>query len=389
MATARSRRRGTVLIWVVITLPVMLGFCSLAVDWGRVVMVRSELRHAADTSARYAASALPNGIATVRARAKDAADDNFADGTRVVLADADVEQGNWAAATKTFTPNGSPVNAVRVTARRTGANAVPLMFARALGKASFDVQASAVVAYKVDGSTLGFVGLNGITFHNNAFVGSYNSGVLKTPAEPYSTGKANIVSNATIQSHNNTVVKGDATLGPAGTLVSTPVSGTTKKLGSAITAPADPAWNPAPNPLGLHQNYTLSSPATWPGGTYWFKSLRIEAPLSFSGPATIYVDGHITAEKDAVTAYQRVPSNLKLYQLGNNRKFEANNNFEFVGQVIAPRSDFVANNGFSLFGTALFRTIELKNNAEIFLDEQAMSGGGGAGVGGGDVALVP
>ena len=80
MAMARPRRRGTSLIWVVVTLPVLMGFCSLAVDWGRVQVVKTELRRAADAAARYAAPALSDGITAVRARAKDSADDNTADG---------------------------------------------------------------------------------------------------------------------------------------------------------------------------------------------------------------------------------------------------------------------------------------------------------------------
>ena len=111
-------RRGSALIWVVVLLPVLIGLCSLAVDWWRVLLVRTELSRAADAAARYAAPAIPQGLAAVRARAKDAADDNAADGTPVVLTDSDVVQGNWSASTKQFTPNGTPVNAIRVTARR-------------------------------------------------------------------------------------------------------------------------------------------------------------------------------------------------------------------------------------------------------------------------------
>src|SRR5688572_16364082 len=137
-------RRGSALIYVLAALVAFAAFCSLAVDLGRVQLAKTELQSATDAACRYGAAALGQGIATVRARAKDAADDNKADGTAVVLADADVEQGFWDTATKTFTANGAPVNAVRVTGRRTAAtgNAIPLLFASLLRKESFDLTRS-------------------------------------------------------------------------------------------------------------------------------------------------------------------------------------------------------------------------------------------------------
>jgi hypothetical protein len=357
----------------------MIGLCSLAVDWGRVQIVRGELRLSADAAARYGASGLPDGAAVVRARAKDAADDNTANNTPVVLADADIELGNWAKPTKTFTPNLSPLNAVRVTARRTGANAVPLVFARALGKTSSNVQASAVVSYRADPMTMGFIGLNSISFQNNSFIGSYRSGVIKQPAEGYSTGKAVIGSNGLIESKNNGVLAGGLVLGPGASVISTPAQGTTTHLDAPIPVPDDPAWNPSGNPGGVSQSYSTSSPATLPGGTYWFTSLTLGGDLNFNGPATVYVNGNVTINGGDITAYQQVPSNLRIYQLGNDRTFTANNNFSMVGQVSAPRTDFVAKNNITFYGTALFRTIDTKNNADIFLDEQAMSGIAGGG----------
>jgi hypothetical protein len=161
-----NTRRGSTLIWM------------MAVDWGCVQLVKTELRRTADAAARYAAPALGQGIAAVRARAKDVAEDNTADGRPVVLADADVEQGRWEPATKTFVPNGTPADAIRMTARRAGPDAVPLMFARVLGRDSVDVSASAVF---VAPAPAGFSGLDGITIKNNTFIGSYDSSVLTEP----------------------------------------------------------------------------------------------------------------------------------------------------------------------------------------------------------------
>ncbi len=67
-----------------VLLPVLIGLCSLAVDWARTFsFVKTELSRAADAAARYAGTAVGQGIATVRTRAKNAANDNAADGTPV------------------------------------------------------------------------------------------------------------------------------------------------------------------------------------------------------------------------------------------------------------------------------------------------------------------
>jgi Flp pilus assembly protein TadG len=373
------------LVWVAVALPVLLAFVSLAVDLGRVQVAKTELRGAADTAARYAVTGLSNGIATVRARAKDAADDNTTDGTPVVLADADIEQGNWSTSTKTFTANGTPLNAVRVTARRTGASAVPLMFARVLGQGSMGVQASAI-ATAAGGQAYGFIGLNGVTFFNNTYIGSYNSASDTTPTQGESTGNASVGTNGTLESKNNTTLDGELALGPSGATVGSINPDEETNLSTAIPTPTDPAWNPTTNPLSLPQNYSVGSATTLPGGTYWFTSLTLNnnGALDFSGPATIYVNGNITVEKNWIRAHQLSPSNLKIYQLGNNRTFTCNNNFELVGQISAPRTALVANNMFTLHGIALFRTIELKNNASIYVDDVSMAGAAS----GGSVSLV-
>ena len=47
-----SRRHGVAIFYVIVVLIVMLGFCSFAVDLGRVQTAKTELRRAADAAAR-------------------------------------------------------------------------------------------------------------------------------------------------------------------------------------------------------------------------------------------------------------------------------------------------------------------------------------------------
>jgi hypothetical protein len=144
------------IIYVVVSLTALLGFCSLAVDLGRVVVAKSQLRAAADAAARAAVAALPQGSSAAISAAQTIALKNQADGYAVTLAASDVIVGTWNSTTRTFSSGGSANNtttyqAVQVTTRRTKATntAIPLLFAKILGAPSCDVTATSVGALVV------------------------------------------------------------------------------------------------------------------------------------------------------------------------------------------------------------------------------------------------
>src|SRR5437588_12656390 len=101
------RRSGLVMIYNMIALTALMGFCSLAVDWGRVQVGKTQLRRAADAAARYGATGISDGTAVARAIA--AAKDNVVDGSPLVLQPGDVEVGNWLPGVG-FTANAGPLN---------------------------------------------------------------------------------------------------------------------------------------------------------------------------------------------------------------------------------------------------------------------------------------
>jgi Flp pilus assembly protein TadG len=154
---SRKRQNDRTGIAMVYTIVIMIGLCalcSLAVDFGHVQLVKTELRRAADSAARAAASQLRATQSAAIAKAVEYAGYNKADGTLVVLDQVkDIEFGTWSPSDKKFkattSTDISTCNAVHVTARRITARgtSVPLMFARVLGQNTCDVQAETIVQF--------------------------------------------------------------------------------------------------------------------------------------------------------------------------------------------------------------------------------------------------
>ena len=109
------------LLYVVLTMPVLIGFASFAVDFGRIELAKLQLQRAADAGARYAVTGLRTGRDESLARAKTAAAENGADGSPIAQADVAVEYGRYDYGAKTFLALASDdpaADAVRVTVSR-------------------------------------------------------------------------------------------------------------------------------------------------------------------------------------------------------------------------------------------------------------------------------
>jgi hypothetical protein len=361
------------MLYLLVALTALVGVASLAVDWGHVQLVKGELQRAADAAARSGAidvaifqtgSVRTDVLASVRQNPVDGA----------VLADnaVDVEVVQWDPTTRTYQRNVTPGNAVMVTVYRTAdrGNPVPMMFAGLIGKRTCDVKASTIVAGSAI-SPLGFQGLNGVTFKNNAFLGSYDPTVNTAPTQSSASDNAVLGSNAVIYRANNTTVRGDVMLGAGGSATGTiSQSGSVKQLGYALPEPWVPRWQPTANPGGVPKSYNVNSNTVLPGGTYWFVSLTISANLSFAGPATVIVKGDVVLDA-ALTAYNKIPANLTIYQLGTGRTFgdSASNSLDITARIIAPGSDFSSRNNGTFRGAGVFNTITIKNNWEFYYDE--------------------
>ncbi len=145
-----SRRRGVAIIYIIVVLIVMLGFCSFAVDLGRVQTAKTELRRAADAAARAGVASLALGSSNAQTAAINMAANDKCDGSTVTLTDANVSIGIWdstKSSATAFSTSGTANNtttykAVQVVTSR----AIPLLFGEILGMAHCTVNATSTAA---------------------------------------------------------------------------------------------------------------------------------------------------------------------------------------------------------------------------------------------------
>src|SRR5438552_3583396 len=119
----RNHRKGVGLPWAIIMLLVLCAMASLAVDYGRVQVVKNQLRGAADAAALAGGQEVLADPVYAKQAAIDTAKANKADGSPVILQSGDVVPVIWNETNHTYTlPSGTQKpNAVMVTAYRTAA----------------------------------------------------------------------------------------------------------------------------------------------------------------------------------------------------------------------------------------------------------------------------
>src|SRR5579871_4584339 len=148
---------GVASVWMLCLLPVFLVILGLGMDGAAAFRTQNLLQSSADASALAAAfdlptagTASPTQITNAKADAYKYAKANMSvAGFGNVLntnavSNGDLVLGSWVS--NTFTPDGTPMNAVKVTLRTAAANsnAYPTTFLALIGKGSWDIGASAI-----------------------------------------------------------------------------------------------------------------------------------------------------------------------------------------------------------------------------------------------------
>ena len=372
------------LVYGAVTMVVFTAMCLLAVDYGRVRVVKLELQSAADAAARAGAAGLHNG--TAYTAAVDVASRNRADNRPVVLqtagAEPDVVLGRWDVANRQFIAGGTPTDAIQVTARRTAGrdDAVPLTFGPALGLHTSDVKATAVAVMR-PGSPLGFIGLGNLVVGNNSVIAGYSS-TAGAPGGTNVQSGAGVGSNGQVTFGQNSVIQGSVLLGPGGSVDTGnhfTQDGTTVTLPTAMSyAPTEAPTVSSSGALSVGQNETRTLSA----GTYRYTSITLDngATLESTGPVTIYATGAVQMGNNvSLIAYADKPSNLRL-RLSAGTSFQAGNNFDSTSELYGPQSVFQMGNNGRVIGAAVFNVFDAGNNTTLYHDLSSSGVGlGGAG----------
>ena len=355
---ARVRRRGSILLYVVLAMPVLLGVAAFAVDWGRLQAAKQQLQTAADASVRYAALGLADGTAV--SKAQSVAAGNQSDGRPLALAASDVEVGRWDAASRQFVPNGTPRDSVRVTVRRS----VPLGMASMGGSRSVTLSASAVAQYAPPRYQV--VGLDAINLGGSCLIQSYNSSSAPAPAP------AAAATNGGLTIGGSSVVRTDVYHLP-GKPVGSPTTGQIRTLASALSYP--PAALPAAS-VNLGAVSKSGGTYTLNAGTYRASSVSFTSTVSvvINGDVSLYVTGPFTMTTSAMTS-NRYPSQLKIYMVGGGL-FSVSGSCRLAATLYAPQSGVQISGSTEFDGTLVARQIDLSTSSLIRADA-AQAGGGG------------
>jgi Flp pilus assembly protein TadG len=379
--TTTSRRRGVAMIYVVVSITVGLAMASLAVDFARVQIAKTQLHGAADAAARAAVAQLGTTVQNVQNTAAQYAAANSCDGMTVTIdKNNDVEFIDWNPTTRTATVlNGaarSYANAVRVYCRRTGNNAIPLTFGWMAGMTTCNANASATAAIIPPG--YGLVGIDFISLKGNSSASYWSStGTVGGAA-------GNIASNGNITSTGNAMISGTVW-----TLANATVSGITANARRTLPAPLNYAngnagsYNTTNNnnsllPSGVYSggNWSINNNSYQiPAGVYFVKNLNMSASggMTLLGPVTIYVYGSVTLGGQTTTA-ANLPTNLKIVMVHDPNNGNAPGSVQvssgaaLYADIYAPESAItLAGNG-AIYGQVVGKSITMTGSSDIYYD---------------------
>ncbi|HSH95171.1 MAG TPA: pilus assembly protein TadG-related protein, partial [Roseimicrobium sp.] len=277
-------RRGSTLAFSMIMLTALVAIASLALDYGKVELVRTELQRCADASARAGATYLAEGTSYIevdgaRSAAISLSDNNTVSGRAIGLLAGDVEIGNWdVELSPRFSISRSPLNAVRVRAQclQSRGNAVPLSAASILGIESWDVGATATATVDPATSPNAMVGLDRVRFSSLGVLARINGDVVSNGDIEIGKPLGILVRvNGDARSYAGTVSKG----------VLAQITGSTAPLSKKLYYP--PVVLPTTNNNANISNYLDSGgdfnavlAANIPSGTYVVRDLNFLAGIA-------------------------------------------------------------------------------------------------------------
>jgi Flp pilus assembly protein TadG len=379
----RSRpRRGFSIIYLGIAMFALLGIISLAVDLGRVRMVRAQMQAATDAAAFAAVMEMPTVDFTAAEQAAiDIAAANDADNASVVVKSADIQFGKWDPDTRTFkllakgnggvTDPRHNADAIRVTATR---DPVPLYLAKTIGVSKVSVQTVATAYIRGGPDRFGIVGLDFVNANGNvASIDSYPAATT-TYSKLTARDRATVASNGDIDLQNGDIL-GDARPGIDGTYTAKKNGGATGWTANLQTRLAYPA---ASVPGGATQLPNQATPLD--GGTpgnpkiYKTANFPLNKTTTFKGPVRVYVTGSVDLKGNTVVTSGNLPGNLEIFVVGAG-PVSMNGNTAFYAHVYAPQAPLDFHGTPDFYGTIVAKSILFKGTADIHYDESMGNSG--------------
>ena len=349
------------LVWTSAAVVALSLVSSLAVDLGRLHLVKTELQRVADA----AAAKMPDATAA-RWAAEDLAKLHKADWRDVALRTEDVIFGRWDADEGELDTASPFPDAIRVVAARTKArgDAIPLVFGWALGRETADLTVSATVMVTLPPQRYGIIGIDWVQMGGSSRIDSYKSTLGQY-------GGGNVFANGSVAS-NGPITNGgasringsaDSLLGVAGTAAAD--AHRKDALAKALHFPAKRGQETAGNDGDFAGAFLAS-------GTYYFHNFTPASTLTFDGPVTVYAAGSVHVRN--VSAYQARPSNFHLI-VTSAAPVSVGANGAFYGDVYAPLSAVSIGGTGDLYGQVLGRTVQTTGNGKIHYDESMPSAG--------------
>ena len=374
----QRRRRGVALVYLTVTLTLLCGIASLAVDLGRVYSVKNDLQTVADAAARAAAAALATGGPTAaRQAATDVAAKNKVDGQYVTLAASAVQILNWNSDTRSGTvltgAAESTGNAVRVNLSRTKAagNAVSLTFGRVIGLSTCDVNASTTACTPSDQSAYALVGINSLTVTGNGETDSYDSRNL--PYKAATAGhKGSIASNGNITLSGSGLVDGDSRAGVGKTTTISGAGSVTGRVAPLSTPLKFPSVTLPASYIEAGDCIMSSGSISIPGGVYVFDTIDLSgsAHITWTSPVVFYVRKAYSIKGNVVIdTYKNIPANRVIKFLPTCKTATWTGTHSCVGDLYAPDTDFTIGGNAELFGRVIAKTISLSSSGNLHYDE--------------------
>jgi Flp pilus assembly protein TadG len=380
----QRRRRGGILIYVMISMVSLIGICSLAVDFGRVEVAKTELERAGDAAARAGTLDLPLNPSRASADAITYAAYNTVDGTPLVLLAGDVLVVKWQIATDTIDTTSNYPNAVQVTSHRdsTRGNPIPCIMGQPIGIANCNLTFTCIAQV---GATCSYAVFGMSSLKSSASVDSYQSASADYPV----SGPMPVRRNGNVGSNGSSTFTGGTVYGDNGYATSTSgYSGT----GSSAKIPLTQVY---PNPsVGTYNNSVLTESGWYdsstrnmtvpsgqsfaaPAGSYYLNDFSIGngTTISFSGATILYVSGNMSYSGVTFSTYQNKPANLKIIGVPQTagKTVNISNGSRLYAMLYAPQ-DNVTLAGSELCGSVIGNVLVL--NCIVHVDESLGINGG-------------